>query len=129
MRRFNLLFGIFVLSLFVIPSFKANAATEVSNEEQLREAISQGGDIVIKDKIEVKDTLVINKDVNITGSISDFCQYIVPQMNKTKLSSIWRFFIFLSLGTKINYRARYFCLYSSNNFTFNNIFMVLIPFI
>lgn len=70
MRRFNLLFGIFVLSLFVIPSFKANAATEVSNEEQLREAISQGGDIVIKDKIEVKDTLVINKDVNITGSIS-----------------------------------------------------------
>lgn len=69
MRKFNLLFGIFVLSLFVIPSFKANAATEVSNEEQLREAISQGGDIVIKDKIEVKDTLVINKDVNITGSI------------------------------------------------------------
>lgn len=36
MRRFNLLFGIFVLSLFVIPGFKANAATEVSNEEQLR---------------------------------------------------------------------------------------------
>lgn len=69
MRRFNLLFGIFVLSLFVIPSFKANAATEVSNEEQLREALSQGGDIVTKGDIEVKDTLVIDKNVNITGII------------------------------------------------------------
>lgn len=69
MRRFNLLFGIFVLSLFVIPGFKANAATEVSNEEQLREALSQGGDIVLKNEIEVKDTLVINKDVNISGII------------------------------------------------------------
>ncbi len=69
MRKFNLLFGIFVLSLFVIPSFKANAATEVSSEEQLREALSQGGDIVTKGDIEVKDTLVIDKNVNITGII------------------------------------------------------------
>ncbi len=66
MKKFSLILGMLILSLFITPSFKVNAETVVNNEEELRAAISQGGDIVINSDIEVKDTITINKDTNIT---------------------------------------------------------------
>lgn len=71
MKKFNLVLGMFVLSLFLIPSFKVNAEA-VTNEKELRDAISKGGDVVINNNITVSDTIVINKNVKIkSASASD----------------------------------------------------------
>ena len=60
-----IIIGLFVLGL-IIPNIDVKAV-DVSNEEQLRDAIEQGGDITLTKDIEVHQTLVINKDVTIIG--------------------------------------------------------------
>ena len=57
--------SILVLGL-IIPNINVKAV-DVSNEEELRAAIKQGGDITLTDSIEVTQPLVIDKDVNISG--------------------------------------------------------------
>ena len=61
---------VIIISLFVlgmiIPNISAKAI-DVSNEEELRNAIEQGGDITLTNDIEVNQPLVIDKDVNISG--------------------------------------------------------------
>ena len=60
-----LIICLFVLGL-IIPNIDVKAVN-VSNEEELRAAIEQGGDITLTKDIEVKEPLVIDKDVNISG--------------------------------------------------------------
>ena len=60
-----LIISLFVLGL-IIPNIDVKAV-DVSNEEELRAAIEQGGDITLTKDIEVHQTLVINKDVTISG--------------------------------------------------------------
>ena len=62
---------ILIISLFVLGMIITNIdvkAVDVSNEEELRAAIEQGEDITLTKDIEVKEQLVIDKDVNISGS-------------------------------------------------------------
>ena len=61
-----LIISLFILGM-IIPGLNAKAV-DVSNEQQLRAAIEQGGDITLTQNIEVTQQLVINKDVNISGS-------------------------------------------------------------
>ncbi len=61
----TLIISLFVLGL-IIPNINVKAV-DVSNEEELRAAIKQGGDITLTDNIEVTEPLVIDKDVNIRG--------------------------------------------------------------
>ena len=61
-----IIISIFILGM-IIPGLNAKAV-DVSNEQQLRAAIEQGGDITLTQNIEVTQPLVINKDVNISGS-------------------------------------------------------------
>ena len=63
-----LIISLFVLAM-IIPNINVKAV-DVSNEEELRNAIEQGGDITLTDNIEVTQPLVIDKDVNIDGSYS-----------------------------------------------------------
>ena len=58
-----LIISLFVLGL-IIPNIDVKAV-DVSNEEELRAAIEQGGDITLTKDIEVKEPIVIDKDVNI----------------------------------------------------------------
>ena len=60
-----LIISLFVLAM-IIPNINVKAV-DVSNEEELRAAIQQGGDITLTDNIEVTQPLVIDKDVNISG--------------------------------------------------------------
>ena len=60
-----IIISLFVLGL-IIPNIDVKAV-DVSNEEELRNAIEQGGDIEIQDYIVVTQPLVIDKDVNISG--------------------------------------------------------------
>ena len=60
-----IIISLFVLGL-IIPNIDVKAVN-VSNEEELRAAIEQGGDITLTKDIEVKEPLVIDKDVNIRG--------------------------------------------------------------
>ncbi len=60
-----LIISLFVLAM-IIPNINVKAV-DVSNEEELRNAIEQGGDITLTKDIEVKEPLVIDKDVNISG--------------------------------------------------------------
>ena len=60
-----IIISLFVLGL-IIPNINVKAV-DVSNEEELRAAIEQGGDITLTDDIEVTQPLVIDKDVNIDG--------------------------------------------------------------
>ena len=60
-----LIISLFVLGL-IIPNINVKAV-DVSNEEELRNAIKQGGDITLTQNIEVTQSLVIDKDVNISG--------------------------------------------------------------
>ncbi len=61
---------ILVISLFflglIIPNISVKAV-DVSNEEELRNAIEQGGDINLTQDIVITQPLVIDKDVNIDG--------------------------------------------------------------
>ena len=61
---------ILVISLFflglIIPNIDVKAV-DVSNEEQLRAAIEQGGDVILTEDIVVTQPIVIDKDVNIKG--------------------------------------------------------------
>ena len=50
----------------IIPNINAKAV-DVSNEEELRLAIEQGGNIYLTHDIEITRPLVIDKDVNIDG--------------------------------------------------------------
>ena len=61
-----LFISLFVLGL-IIPNINVKAV-DVSNEEELRAAIEQGGNITLTQSIEVTQPLVIDKDVNISGS-------------------------------------------------------------
>ena len=61
-----LFISLFVLGL-IIPNIDVKAV-DVSNEEQLRAAIEQGGDITLTQSIEIHQTLEIDKNVNIRGS-------------------------------------------------------------
>ena len=61
-----IIISIFILGM-IITGLNAKAV-DVSNEQQLRAAIEQGGDITLTQNIEVTQPLVINKDVNISGS-------------------------------------------------------------
>ena len=60
-----IIIGIFILGM-IIPNINVKAV-DVSNEEELRNAIQQGGDITLKKNIEVTQPLVIDKDVNISS--------------------------------------------------------------
>ena len=60
-----LIISLFVLAM-IIPNINVKAV-DVSNEEELRNAIEQGGDITLTQNIEIKKPLVIDKDVNISG--------------------------------------------------------------
>ena len=70
--------SILVLGL-IIPNINVKAV-DVSNEEELRAAIKQGGDITLTDSIEVTQPLVIDKDVNISGN------YIMMQGDNTLMT-------------------------------------------
>ena len=67
-----IIIGIFILGL-IIPSIDVKAV-DVSNEEELRAAIEQGGDITLTRDIEITQPLVIDKDVNISGYYSIMMQ-------------------------------------------------------
>ena len=61
---------VIIISLFVLGMVIPNIGVEaidVSNEEELRNAIEQGGDIALTDYIVITQPLVIDKDVNISG--------------------------------------------------------------
>lgn len=73
-----LFISILVLGL-IIPNINVKAV-DVSNEEELRAAIKQGGDITLTDSIEVTQPLVIDKDVNISGN------YIMMQSDNTLMT-------------------------------------------
>ena len=60
-----IIISLFVLGL-IIPNINVKAV-DVSNEEELRNAIAGGGDITLTQNIEIKEPLVIDKDVNIRG--------------------------------------------------------------
>ena len=60
-----IIISLFVLGL-IIPNINVKAV-DVSNEEELRAAIEQGGDITLTQNIEIKKPLVIDKGVNISG--------------------------------------------------------------
>ena len=75
-----LIISLFVLGL-IIPNIDVKA-TDVSNEQQLREAIEQGGNITLTKDIEVKEQLVIDKDVNISGKL----YYILMQGDDTLMT-------------------------------------------
>ena len=60
-----IIISIFVLGM-IIPNINVKAV-DVSNEEELRNAIEQGGDITLTKDIEITQPLVIDKDVNISG--------------------------------------------------------------
>ena len=62
-----IIISLFVLGL-IIPNIDVKAV-DVSNEEELRAAIEQGGDITLTDDIEVTQPLVIDKDVTISGGL------------------------------------------------------------
>ena len=64
-----LIISLFVLGL-IIPNIDVKAVN-VSNEEELRAAIEQGGDITLTNDIEIHQTLEINKDVSINGKYKD----------------------------------------------------------
>ena len=61
-----LIVSLFVLGL-LIPNIDVKAV-DVSNEEELRNAIANGGDITLTNNIEITKTLEVTKDVNISGS-------------------------------------------------------------
>lgn len=73
-----LFISILVLCL-IIPNINVKAV-DVSNEEEIRAAIKQGGDITLTDSIEVTQPLVIDKDVNISGN------YIMMQSDNTLMT-------------------------------------------
>ena len=73
-----IIISIFVLGM-IIPNINVKAV-DVSNEEELRDAIEQGGDITLTNDIEVTQPLVIDKDVNISG------YYIMMQGDNTLLT-------------------------------------------
>ena len=75
-----IIIGLFVLGL-IIPNIDVKAV-DVSNEEELRAAIEQGGDITLTDDIEVTQPLVIDKDVNISGQ----WYYILMQGDDTLMT-------------------------------------------
>ena len=58
-----IIISLFVLGM-VIPNISAKAV-EVSNEDELRAAIEQGGDINLTQDIVITQPLVIDKDVHI----------------------------------------------------------------
>ena len=60
-----IIISIFILGM-ILPNINVKAV-DVSNEEELRNAIQQGGDITLTEDIEVTQPLVIDKDVNISG--------------------------------------------------------------
>ncbi|HIQ90602.1 MAG TPA: hypothetical protein IAB27_03120 [Candidatus Coprosoma intestinipullorum] len=60
-----IIISIFILGM-ILPSIDVKAV-DVSNEEELRNAIEQGGDITLTKDIEITQPLVIDKDVNISG--------------------------------------------------------------
>ena len=60
-----LIISLFVLGL-IIPNINVKAV-DVSNEEELRNAIANGGDITLTNNIEITKTLEVTKDVNISG--------------------------------------------------------------
>lgn len=60
-----IIISIFILGM-ILPNINVKAV-DVSNEEELKAAIEQGGDITLTQNIEVTQPLVIDKDVNISG--------------------------------------------------------------
>ena len=74
---------IIIISLFILGMIMPNIsvkAVDVSNEEELRAAIKQGGDITLTEDIVITQPLVINKDVNIDGVYEMWilCKVIIP---------------------------------------------------
>ena len=63
-----IIISLFVLGL-IIPNINVKAV-DVSNEEELRDAITKGGDIELQNNIEITQPLVIDKDVNIDSTYS-----------------------------------------------------------
>ena len=77
----TLIISLFVLAM-IIPNINVKAV-DVSNEEELRNAIEQGGDITLTDNIEVTQPLVIDKDVTISGQ---WLYYILMQGDDTLMT-------------------------------------------
>lgn len=59
---------LFAVALFVVPSLTVNAATEVDTEQELRDAIANGGDIVLTSDITIENPIELLKDTTITSS-------------------------------------------------------------
>ena len=95
-----LIISLFVLGL-IIPNIDVKAA-DVSNEEELRAAIEQGGDITLTDDIEVTQPLVIDKDVNISGQ----WYYILMQGDDT-LMTINSGNVILDVGLLAGWNGKY----------------------
>ena len=76
-----LIISLFVLGL-IIPNINVKAV-DVSNEEELRAAIEQGGNITLTQNIEIKEPLVIDKDVTISGQ---WLYYILMQGDDTLIT-------------------------------------------
>lgn len=79
-----LFISIFVLGM-IIPNINVKAV-EVSDEEELRNAIFQGGDITLANDIEVTQPLVIDKDVNINGDLGWSYAELLIQGDKTLIT-------------------------------------------
>ena len=79
-----LIISLFVLAM-IIPNINVKAV-DVSNEEELRNAIEQGGDITLTDNIEVTQPLVIDKDVNISGGQKFPYKQILMQGDNTLMT-------------------------------------------
>lgn len=65
MVRVKVILFFIVLVFIVAPGTKVSAATTVSDEAGLREALANGEDVLIQNNITLSEPLVINGDVNI----------------------------------------------------------------
>ena len=94
-----IIISLFVLGL-IIPNINVKAVN-VSNEEQLRAAIKQGGDITLTDNIEVTQPLVIDKDVNISG------RYLIMMQGDNTLMTVNSGNVILDVGLMAGWNGQY----------------------
>ena len=94
-----IIISLFVLGL-IIPNINVKAVN-VSNEEQLRAAIKQGGDITLTDNIEVTQPLIIDKDVNISG------RYHIMMQGDNTLMTVNSGNVILDVGLMAGWNGQY----------------------
>ena len=110
-----LIISLFVLAM-IIPNINVKAV-DVSNEEELRNAIEQGGDITLTQNIEVTQPLVIDKDVNIDGEYKAGPYYYHRSIESSTVDTL------ITVNSRnvtlddVNLYAGWNGVYSSNQFT------------